>query len=703
MLNPFALRLGARSLGLLILLVGTLVFALGRGPKERDAAPAPPPPAEEVASPAPAEPILPVRRIHAGALRAALASAPVVEQEALVDGPLALLPPDTVGVMAAASWADTVEELGLASLLDRYRDRLSELDEKLGEAGLTLDDLIDPSALGLDAQGPVALAWLDVRDPVAVAGMRIADPAAFERALGVLMSAAADEGGEGFRTEQLGEAVVTYTGGERPEAAFVRRAGVAFFVARDSWNGSVETVCAQLAFQDPEQGLPTTREWAETMATVRGRSGAAFLNLPAIRAQVGFAIADEQAQNEQMWADGERPEWADRQIERMSASRNLSEGFLGSMRGLGVGVELARGRVEVDARLVLEPGSLLDGLLKNRGLHSHLQRGLDRAPVFLMDGKLDPGALRQLVGLVFAVSGEDFEQVMAVAGKAMNLDGDPFTLLSGELGVAVRAPIAGEDDNWGVSVTLGVNDARAAEDVLDALGALGSLTGALKQDPDRDALLIETPFWRTLHVAVAGGAVVATTDPLVLDRLRGGASPSLSSWAMRPEVASVVGATGEAGVILWDFRGLLPGLAAEGLYRPAPAPLDGLSGLDLELRRVDNRIDELHYSYADSIDRHRRELVEVLGALVFSARSEGPSIAIRGGWAYNAGDARELVTLLVEAGTAIEDDEDSRNAELDPLYEQRRALLDRIAAERPPAPPVDLPRPIPDMSDVGPM
>lgn len=702
MLNPFALRIGARTLGLLILLAGTLVFALGRPARHAAEEPAPPERVARVAA-EPVAPVLPLPRLHAGALRAALVSPPVVEQEALVDGPLALLPPDTVGVLVTASWSDTVRELGLVELLDRYRDRMSDLDHELGEAGLTLDDLVDPSGLGLDAQGPVALAWLDVREPVFVAGMRITDPAAFERALGVLMGAAAEQGGEPFRTEQLGDAVVTFSGGERPELAFLRRGGVAFFVVRDTWQGSVETACAQLAFQDPEQGLPTTREWAETMATVRGQSGAAFLNIPAIKAQVGFAIADSQAQTEESWPEGERPEWAQDQLARLDATRNLSEAFFGSMRGFGVGVELARGRMEVDARLVLEPGSMLEALLRNRGMSSHLQRALDRAPVFLLDGQVDPGVLRQLAGLVASVGGQDLDDLMATAGKAMGLDRDPFTLLSGELGVAVGAPIPDEDSLWSVTVSIGVTDPRAAKDVLDALGAFGSMAGAINLNADLDALSFDVPGWRTLYVAQADRAIIATSDARVIDRLRGGSTASPSGWDVRPEVASVVGATGEAGALMWDFRGLLPGIDEELRWTNHVEVDPELQGPEREMRLLDNKIDDAQRTYSEAIATHRRALVQTLGAVAFSARAEGPSIAVRGGWAYGASNTRELVTLLVETGIAIQDEEDSRAAEVDPLWEQRRALLDEITARQPPPPPVEVPLSQEELSRIGPL
>lgn len=686
-------RFFASLLGVAVLIAMVVALARPSAVRQDDAWVPESPDAPE---PAPSlRPLQPIPRVHAGALRAVLAAPPVLEAPEVLDGPLQLLPPDTVAVLAVPSWSTLVEKVGLRDLLAAHQWRLSEMDEKLGQAGLSLYDLLDPSSLGIDPTGSLVLAWLDTRATVMVIGARLQDPAAFESTLAVLLGAgprgdegdgvdgvdgvegsdsAGGPGGRGFRTEEMGEALVTIQEGDSPEFAFVRRGGMVYLLGREGWNADLETAAAQLAWQDPEQGLPTTDAWLRSMAQVRGRDGFAFVNLPAITGQARLSLEESQTRSED-WPDGEEPEWAVQVREREQAVSNLAEGVLGSFGGLAAGFELAGGRVEMDARVDLGAETLLGSFLRNRGTHSHLQRALEQQPVFLMDGAVDPAALRQLVGLFFGIAGQDFEQAMTIAGPAMGFDGDPFAQLSGELGVAVMAP-NDEDPAWGVTVVLGIVDTEAADEAVRRLGVLGQMTGMVTYDEGMEALRVEVPAWRSLTVGRADKALVATSDLRVLERLRGGYSTSPSSWGARPEVSALAGSLGDAGVILWDFKGIKPSLE-EGNHVYTPTVSEGQTESQRALDDIARRMREEQEQTREVIATNQSQLLDLLGTLVATARAEGPSLSIRGAWVYGAANARELGTRLAGHAAAISDAEELREKAMAPLYEEQRVLLDK--------------------------
>lgn len=669
-------RLLPRILGALVVIA--VVAALARPDSPREA-PAPAPEAEDTNDIIQLKPLPPIPRVHAGALRAVLAAPPVLEAPEILDGPLVLLPPDTVALLAVPSWSAFADRVGLGDLLMEHQWRLAKLDDALGEAGLSIHDLVDPSGIGVDPSGSMFIATLDVRAPVVVVGARLLDAGAFERALGFVMSAAAEHGGHGFRTEEMGEAIVTIEGGERPQVAFIRRGGMVYLLGCESWSGDLEMAVAQIAWQDPEQGLLTTDAWLKTMGQVRGRDGFAFVNFPAINVQTRMAMQRSMAETETMWEGQEHTEWADEMVARQQASGTLAEASLGSFGGFGAGIELASGRLEVDARLDMGPGTLFAGMLRNRTSHSTLQRALSEQPAFLMDGALNPAALRQLMALFFAVGGQDFEQAMTIAGPSMGLEGDPFDQLSGELGIAMTAPRDGEP-LWGATVVLGIVDAEAADEALSRLTTLGEMTGLIKRDPDVDAMVFEVPAWRTLYVARAGQAIVATSDVAVLDRLRGGYSTSPASWKARPEVSALAGSIGDAGALLWDFSALDDSIRDMGYYEEPPVP-EGASADDRALADIQRRMTDARRDTDAAVATHGQELLRLLGTIVGTARVEGSSLSMRGAWVYEASSTRELLARIAEHATAIDDAEDTRNAVLDPLYEEQRAILSRIGPE----------------------
>ena len=604
-------------------------------------------------------------RIAASTLRPPMEGPPPSEDPALVDGPLALLPPDTVAVALTPSWSEVVDELGLFELLQRHAGKVASVEDGLAEVGLQLRDFLDPSGLGIDPHGSVVLAWLDVRSPVAVFGASLTDPALFEQAL-YLIEGAAEAAGPGLRTEEMGDAMVTIEATELPKVAVVRRGGQVYLLVATGWLASVETAVAQLVWQDPNDALPLTETWRRTMAPIRGKQGFGFVNLPAIHAQTRMILEDELARKEGAYPEEERPKYVNRQMDEIRGASQLSEGILGGMQGLGAGVFLANGRVELDARLALGAGTLADRLLRNRPGLSHLQRALTSEPVFVLDGAMNAAALQELIRLFSSAVGADLDQALAVFKGFSGIEGNPLDLLSGEAGIAMFAPSA-DDPQWGLVLTLGVTDADVAADIVDRVATLGSLAGGVTTDPDIGGIAFDVPGWRKLYVAQADGAVIATSDLSALDRLRSGGG-SLATLMERQELGPLVGSGGDAGALLWNFSALESSFEAPSreYYAPPPNP-EGTQALT-EAVALGERIAEVDFKADVALAEQRRTLVGLLGTLAAAGRYEGQAIAIRGGWYFETPTARDLVAAIVDSAVALDDIRSRRDLELSELY-----------------------------------
>ncbi|NUN15007.1 MAG: hypothetical protein HUU55_15365 [Myxococcales bacterium] len=627
-------------------------------------------------------------RIQTAALRSALSAPVVAMQPELFEGPLEILPPDTVAAIVLPSWADTANLVDLSDMLEQFRGKLTELDETLADCGIDMSELLDPSTLGIDPHGPVVFAWLDVRETTALIGFRVQDAALFEQTIGNVLTYSAENSGNQFRTEQQGDAVVTFDAQENARLAIVRRPGIAFIAIHESWRGDVETAAAQLAWQDSADSLTNTDIWNDTMHNVHGRHGLLFVNFPAITQQAAFALDEEQKQWEQPGGTPEDDEWQEMQRNRHYAARNLLEAVVGSFRGFGAAVDVSGARVDLDARVLLAADSFLNGFVRNRTLLSPLQKAFREKPIFWLDGALDPTKFRELVQMVAMLGGGDPDEMMKMAAAAMGIEGNPLDLLDGGLGFALfQSSDEHHRQEWGFTASIGIGDmeqARIAFERASAMAnvALGSLDDT-DDSPTNTASQITTipiPGWRNLHAGLTAESLVITTDIEVLTRLLDGENSAISSWGIRNEVASMLSGVGEAGSMMLDFSFVRsknnPSSMVTGGYTEEPPP--DASAQQRELWEIDRKLDDAHRQVEEDSAESRNILSDTLGALALTARGEGPAIAVRGVWAFGASDIREAATKLATSAWTLDEITSRNNEETSKLYQRRWEVQESI-------------------------
>lgn len=633
-------------------------------------------------------------RVQTAALRAALSTPVVAAQPELLEGPMEVLPPDTVAAIIVPSWSETSQLMDMPGLLDQFRDKLTKFDDTLADCGIDMTELLDPQTLGIDPHGPVVFAWLDVRETTALVGFRVQDSALFEQALGNILTYSAENSGKQFHTEQQGDALITFDAPQSAQVAVIRRPGVAFVAIHDSWRGDVETAAAQVAWQDPADSLTTTDIWSDTMYDVHGRHGLLFVNFPAIAQQAAFAF--EQDQKEWVEAEyGDQDEaYLEMQRNRTDAVRNLLEAVVGSLHGFGAAIDVSGPRVDLDARLLLAVDSFLDGFVVNRSMLSPLQRAFTDKPTFWIDGALDPGKFRELVRMMAMLGGGDPDEAIRMGAAALGIDGNPLDLLDGRLGFALFPPSDTEPrSEWGFTATIGIGDMERGRMAFERAAAMASVALKPLDDPDEASFesdgritTFPIPGWQNLYAGLTSDALIVTTDVTVLSRLQNGESTAISSWGIRHEIASVLNSLGEAGSMLIDFgfakpRNDLP--ATDNNYSEDPP--EGVSAEQRELWMIDRQIDLAHRQNAERTAAPQTLMAETLGAIAATARSEGPALAIRGVWAFGAADAREAAVKLANAAWSLDEVSAHSHDETSKLYQRRWEIQESINTQNAPS------------------
>ena len=536
------------------------------------------------------------------------------------DSSVALLPPDTLGLVAISGVRPVVAALGLGSLSRRYAAELEPLEEGLAQIGLTLSDLLNPAGLGLAPDAPVALAWLGLQGPTLALCLTLSGGAGGkgEAAFDGALATALESGEVPAREERWGDARVTLAGSP-PELAVVRRAGYAYLMVAQR-RGPV-------AHQDPAAGLPSTAAWQQAMAGAGGDTAWLFVNVPAIRAQAAAPL------RERLEHLGGGPRAARREGELA-----LLEGLLGSFGGVAFGVTLSEGRVDVSGRVVLPADTLVGGLLRNRSYLSPIQRALTEPPFLLMDGALQPAGLRRVVELVTAAAGVDLGSAMTIVKAFGGLSTDPFELLTGELGIALTGPTEGAAKSpFGFMLSIGVTDVAAAGQMLERLATLAGLASLVEAERGREGFRLRVPGMGRVDVMLVGSTVVATSLPDVIDRLRGG-GPTIDSVLSGQELRRLALAQDTAGLGLFDF-GVLTRLmhrerteSVEAVAVPLPDTASEEERRQHALRSFRVEMARLYRERDETRRRRSQELMTGLGGAGLTAQSDQDGLTVRGGW-----------------------------------------------------------------------
>jgi hypothetical protein len=369
-------------------------------------------------------------------------------------------------------------------------------------------------------------------------------------------------------------------------------------------------------------------------------------------------------------------EWRQRQLNEITLMRGLLNGLVGSATGMAIGIELADGRLDLEATVGAASDSMLARLVSTRSGLSVLRLALPRAPWMLLDGALSPSELRGIVQMGFHVFGDDYDKTMALARGIGGVDMDPFELFTGELGFAMLPPRPVQPDRiypmpFDVVATLNVRDPALAQKVLDHAGGLATMAGLGAYVESTKGLAL-TRGGDSIHLAVVGRSLVISTDPEAIEQLaRGGRD--IGGVISSPALAQHLPAVGQAGNWLMDMA-MLAASPNAGSIETIQSSWPDAEGDSAEVRKLKAGLRQLEELTVRAPQRRRleiaRERATLLGVSGATLTVEETGFRVSAGWYFGSDHLASVIVRLGELSR-----EESTLWEADPALQMRRDAL----------------------------
>ncbi len=641
----------------------------------------------------------PVPRWTRPHISTALAAVP--RRLGVVDEPvLAQLPADTAFVGAVENAGDALRSIGTEQLLATFctgaatqvhgsscRGDLGDVEKWLD--GLPGVELFDPESwggTGVDLEGSGGLAIVGFgEDAVLVLFATIADHDAFRRSVEALFATrdqaldvrevlgpesdvAPGEIAEPAPSEAAPALVLTPTdeNGEpdlSPGVAVVVRGNRAFVVARLDNRDAVLGRAEQIALQGPEDALISDSNATHLIDRLElGSDAVGYLNVRALVAGVNAELDRETQAKREALENGEWDEmdrgWREGQLNELEAARLFVDGLLGSVTGAALGLNLADGKVELEAVLDLEPGSVLGRLAGSRR-STTIRAIMPGAPLFLLDAALDVATVRSLTEQTFNIVGADFKQAMALAQATAGFSGDPFALFTGEFSLAFspaearEAPDGPDFMPFEMTAVVDVTNPLQAQAVLDRLGGLATLAGLGEYDAPSKGLLLKAPYIPPFRFAIARRALIVSTSAEAIQRALSGAGGDLAT-EVDPALGNYLPTYGQSGSFFLD-AGMFS-LEQRMGFDPSSPPAPEGPGESLELQQARAEVAALSRKLWDEPAEIRRELAaeraRLAGAFGLRAVPEESGLRVRAGWVFRAGSLAQVLDRMSQIDVA---------------------------------------------------
>lgn len=461
-----------------------------------------------------------------------------------VEGPSDLLPAE---VPALAEALDPAAVLELFAPLDKFAEFNMVRSQARTELGVDPFDPKEWAKVGLDVHGPAGVGVLDVEAEGFFLYASLTDQAAFEKLIDRVVERAGMR--EELSTAEVGRGRV-YRFGD--ELSVVLREGVAVLVFVDNPERVGRDYTATVATIDPREALSHqgAHQWAREQL-VDGDDGMIFVNPKALLEQ--FDRADARDTNDygvrytREELDRARAEGASQdmirelearleeerrwQREREAAEagrRVVVDRLIGPIGSAMLAADLRGDTIVAHGRLLIPGEGLLRALFEPIVVESPLLTTLDEPPLMLVDGRLNMGALLELVELLARADGEELTALNAELRAELGVDvlGVLLPTLTGAGGFAItqhRPPDPSKlgeiSKSFGVAAHAELTTPDAMRTLLDGLATNKGLGGVLARAKRGDGWVLSVPKWRDVAISVVGSRLVASTDTKLAARV----------------------------------------------------------------------------------------------------------------------------------------------------------------------------------------
>lgn len=482
------------------------------------------------------------------------------------------LPKDALFVVAAESVLGLSDRLGRPQLLEQIKDIYAKAAT---EVSLHMGfDALDPKQLpelGVDGTKPFGFAWLDVEKESFTVFFTLLDGTK----LLAKLDAIGQKEGVVFTKEKVGDATIAYVPKDS-EVCIVLRGTTGFVVVSDEGDEAGLAEARRIAGVAPADSIAKDPGFLAALGKLGfGKDAAAYVNVPALLAlaekemtgQGGRATQFQRDEIARLKAAGGDPEtiasleaslkaeeeWAVRRQKEAAAEMALLRSVLGKPAGIALGLEVGARALHLKGYIPTDAAAPLGKLLRNGTATPLLAKTLGEKPLLAFGATLDPKAL---VDLVRTFAGEEWEEARKEIREEFQIDyeQDVLALLSGDAAFALTGvmPLEAEQDlefarGLGGAWVQGVNDAAKAAALLDRIAALPMAAPFFKKDAETGGYEVVVPMWKSVWLAVAGNAMVLTTDKTLVGRVKDGtaggglakvAVPGLAELAERPGAAA---------------------------------------------------------------------------------------------------------------------------------------------------------------------
>ncbi|MBM4371474.1 MAG: hypothetical protein FJ098_07455, partial [Deltaproteobacteria bacterium] len=475
------------------------------------------------------------------------AAAPAVRPVLLDDGGLEMIPGSALLVAAVPGIGSLAERVGWAELRTIRRDWYEMAVAAVVQfVGQNILDFANLPEIGVDPTAPMGFAWLSLEDEAFAAWIRLTDPEKFKVTLYKLVALAKDE----LRPETMGDALIL-SFRQEDGIKIVLRGDYAILVAADQGEEAAFAHARRVASIDRAGSVVEVPRFKALMdALGSGRDGALYMDVgPAL----DEALGDEEARRapeEKPWAETELDQakargadaeeiarltkqaeddraWQEKWRKRQQAERELARSLWGSLGTMALGAEIRGRSVTVHSVAAVEGGMILELFGPSEG-PPLITKVVSGKPWLLAGATVDVASYRSLFGQLLAIDGGSWDEVEADAREHLGVDltAEVLALLDGRVGLyggGTFKPRGDPPEAFAAlegGLYLGVKDPAKATALMERIAARPEVAKLVTAGDG--AWRIEVPEWRTVHVKVAGGCIVAASDPAFIDRVAAG-------------------------------------------------------------------------------------------------------------------------------------------------------------------------------------
>ncbi len=634
-----------------------------------------------------------------------------------------MLPPGAPLVWEVAGVDRIAEVIDRDGLVKKFEPQYRKLaDELVRETGR---DFLDPKTLadmGVDTKGRMGFAILSMQ-PFGVAGFAtLKDKGRFRAAVFEI----AKRTGVEIVSTPLGHAEILRTVDKGP-AIVIREPFVAFVFASGGSGGNDDPAFA-LATMDPHMSLAAAKSFKKATGGLAPSDAMFFLDGASLSRNVLAAMGgNEPPPVSQNWAreelakarqdnappqrikeleeqakriDEDNARWARRRQGERVAFERLLEGLSTSVWTadakptsiVGQGITT----FAADSPILLA--------FENAAGSPPLARALDGQPLLVLTGKANIEQFLKVVDLLAMADGTTWADVSKEIAEDTGIDPDKDLkpLVTGAAGFAIVRDGDSEANDVeakdiGAALHVEVHDPKGAREVLAkaAKGLVGK--DGVKVRKAGDGWIVDVPKWRKLFVDIQGPHLVISTDAKLVARIAGGKDGTIVKRADKPALAAASLQDSAASVLFDpDMSFLFFGIRkfdmamSSSVESPEDAKVPksrAWKAKERELKAVKKKLDAAQEERSKAELASFRAVIRPWGSFGASARRDGNSIVVQGGWFVRAESIAVALSNSLEAVRKLDERPqedatfklfDERSRIEGELHEIRRADIEKF-------------------------